>query len=242
MQSLSSVPHTHRSSHLWFPVVTPCFIVNACQCISISFTALLSSHLHWGRSRCGAHSELKTEESFGFGLCGPASQQEMAAFERRHKDPELHKGENSDRSMALYYNSFRWKRLKAGLHTPVPNTAPFIVTRYLAVILRWQRPLLQPRPLYVPQPERESTTRSKWKKHMWHVKWEGEETERERERKREQSFSYGKCFSYKSFFLTSSPCLLLECSIFKKWLLFHVSSLSVQKGERRIDRQTESGG
>lgn len=34
--------------------------------------------------------------------------------------------------------------------------------------------------------------------------------------KRELSFSYGKCFPYKSFFLTSPLGLLLECSIFKK--------------------------
>lgn len=53
----------------------------------------------------------------------------------------------------------------------------------------------------------------------------------ERERKGKLSFSCGKCFSYKSSFLTSTPCLLLECSIFKKCLPFHVSSLSVQKGE-----------
>lgn len=32
----------------------------------------------------------------------------------------------------------------------------------------------------------------------------------------ELSFSYGKCFPYKSFFLTSPLGLLLECSIFKK--------------------------
>lgn len=65
----------------------------------------------------------------------------------------------------------------------------------------------------------------KKKKHMWHIKWE------RRGRKHQLRFSYGKCFSYKSSFLTRPPCLLLECSIFKKWLLFRVSSLSVQKGE-----------
>lgn len=43
----------------------------------------------------------KPGENFGFGLCGPASQQETTAFEQRREDPELHKGENSDRSMAL---------------------------------------------------------------------------------------------------------------------------------------------
>lgn len=106
--------------------------------------------------------------------------------------------------MALYYNIFRWKRLKAGLHTPVTNTAPFIVTRYPPVILWWQGPSVQLRPYNVPQPVREKAQqeerRTRWKKHMWHVKWEG------RERKLELSLSYGKCFSYKSSFLTSPCC------------------------------------
>lgn len=74
--------------------------------------------------------------------------------------------------------------------------------------------------------------------HMWHIKWE------QSKRKRELSFSYGKCFPYKSFFLTSPPRFLLECSIFKKWLLFHVSSLSVQTEteEMGMTDKTGSGG
>lgn len=58
----------------------------------------------------------------------------------------------------LWHNSFRWKRLKAGLHTPMPNTTPITVTRYPTVIRWWRRPRLQLRPLDVPQSERESTT------------------------------------------------------------------------------------
>lgn len=53
--------------------------------------------------------------------------------------------------------------------------------------------------------------------------------EREGERKAELSFTCGKCFSYKSSFLATTPCLLLECSIFRKCVPFHVSSLGVQK-------------
>lgn len=50
---------------------------------------------------------LKTEQNFGFGLCGPALQQEMAGFEPPCKDPELHMGESSDRSLALCCKVFR---------------------------------------------------------------------------------------------------------------------------------------
>lgn len=157
----------------------------------------------------------------------------MATFERRHKDPELHKGENSDRSMALDYIIFRWKGLKAGLHTPVTNTAPFIVTRYPPVILRWQRPSVQLRPHDVPQPARESTTSREanqiWKAHV----------RRQVRGKARQSVNWALVMESvfpKSFFLTR---LLLECSIFKEWLLFHVSSLSVQKAE--TDWQTVEG-
>ncbi len=123
--------------------------------------------------------------------------------------------EKTDRSMALYYNIFRWKRLKAGLHTPMPNTAPFIVTRYLAMILQRQRPSVQLRPLDVPQWERESTARERGEPNEKST-YDTSSERGERERKREVGFSYGKCFSYKSFFLTRPPCLLLECSIFKK--------------------------
>lgn len=53
---------------------------------------------------------------------------------------------------------------------------------------------------------------------MWHIERGG------RERTPELRLSYRNCFPYKSFSLTNSPHSLLECSIFKKWLLFHVSS------------------
>lgn len=39
---------THYYLHLWLSAVTPCFIINAGQCISISFTMLLFSNFHWG--------------------------------------------------------------------------------------------------------------------------------------------------------------------------------------------------
>lgn len=71
---------------------------------------------------------------------------------------------------------------------------------------------------------------------MWHIKWE------QSKRKCELSFSYGKCFPYKSFFLTSPRRFLLECSIFKKWLLFHVSSPSVQTEAMGMTDKTGSGG
>lgn len=64
------------------------------------------------------------------------------------------------------------------------------------------------------------------------------------ERKRELSFSYGKCFFLQKFLSTLSllpPCLRLECSIFNKRLLFHVTSLSVQR-QKQIDRRSESAG
>lgn len=82
------------------------------------------------------------------------------------------------------------------------------------------------RPLDVPQPERESTTRERGKPNE---KKAHMTCQVRGERKREVSFSYGKCFSYKKF-LSNLPAYFWNVPYSKKWLLFHVSSLSVQKG------------
>lgn len=145
---------SHYFSHLWFPVVTPCFVLSLTQYISITFISLLFSNL---LSLCETQWITKKRQ-FWYGLCSLALQQETVAFEQSHKDPEIHKLDHGRKKKNLidlwrYYNIFRWKRLSIGPHTPVTTTAPFIVTRHPPVILLWQRPSVQLRPHDVPQPE-----------------------------------------------------------------------------------------
>ena len=64
---LAGAAHTHHSSHLVLPVVTPCFLVNAGRCTAS--TACVAPH-----------REFKNKKGIlVFGLRGPASQQEMVA-------------------------------------------------------------------------------------------------------------------------------------------------------------------
>lgn len=78
---------SHYFSHLWLPVVTPCFVLSLTQYISITFISLLFSNL---LSLCETQWITKKRQ-FWYGLCSLALQQETVAFEQSHKDPEIHK-------------------------------------------------------------------------------------------------------------------------------------------------------
>lgn len=178
------------------------------------------------------YSQWIKSRAFRFGLCGLALQQEMAAFEQRHRDPELHDGRKltdlwhftiifSDERGSRQGFTLQWQTLSPLLwqdtHQWSCGDRGLLFCSGL-MMSHHQGEKAQ-------QQERHTKMEKKKKKHMWHIKWE------RRGRKRQLRFSYGKCFPYKSSFLTPPPRLLLECSIFRKWLLFRVSSLSVQKWE-----------
>lgn len=226
-EPLASATHTHRSSHLSLPVVTPCFLVNAGRCTAS--TACVAPH-----------REFKNKEGIlVFGLRGPASQQEMAALfyflrrrrERPHKGEEKKKKPLTDLVALFYCNAFRWEELKAGLHKHSPL---FIVTRHLK---QWRCGdgglVLQLRPLHVPQPERRRGQQEANEKSTC------DKRERERESQNRASVMES-VFPTKVSSPTVVPVLLLECSIFWK-----VAAPPCQlprgrsNGGGRIDRRAE---
>lgn len=118
---------TRRALLLRLPVVTQCFLVNASSSVLKSWFALIYTEPVW----------MKHRRQVGFGLCRPALRLEKGSTLSSVTRTPSCRREKTDRSMTLYYIHFRWKGLEAGLHTPVTNTAPFIVTRYPAVTLWW---------------------------------------------------------------------------------------------------------
>lgn len=118
---------TRRALLLRLPVVTQCFLVNVSSSVLKSLFALIYTEPVW----------MKHRRQVGFGLCRPALRLEKGSTLSSVTRTQSCRREKTDRSMTLYYIHFRWKGLEAGLHTPVTNTAPFIVTRYPAVTLWW---------------------------------------------------------------------------------------------------------
>lgn len=190
-----------HSPHLRFPLVTPCFWHNADQCISISFTTLLFS---LRLTLCGAQSELKTEENLVLGFVVQLYSRKWQPLSSVTRTLSYIR-EKTLTDLWHFPIIFSYERGSGQGFTLQCQTHPPL-TRQDTYQWSWQRPFVHLRPLDVPQPERESTTRREAnqmkKAHVTH------QVRGERERKRELSFSYEKVFFfYKSFFLTSPPLL-----------------------------------
>lgn len=137
--------------------------------------------------------------------------------------------------MALFYcNAFRWEELEGRASQTQPSFYCDKTPKAVAVRRRRPRPSAQASSCPAAG-EKERTTRSKWKKHMWQ--------KRERERVRTELQLWKVFFLQKFLLQQSSPSYSWNVPHFEKWLLLRVSSpAGVQTVEAGLTDVQRSGG